>query len=259
MKIRKSLLKQLIKEEIAKIVALFEGIHDPGILKAVFVTGGTGSGKTFVSNEILGVPDKLSFSVQGLKTLNSDTAYEHFLKKMGYGTKISQLDPKSMSFVTSDAPESPRGIAKGIVSRQKKLYTGGRLGLIIDGTGKDVEKIGRQRRELNQLGYDTYMIFVNTSLEKALDRNEKRDRTVPPEMAKKLWHKAQENIGKFQNMFKGNITVIDNSKDVVGGKLDLPRRAVSTVKKFVAQPVRNPIGKQWIKDQKAIIKNRSKQ
>ena len=50
------------------------------------------------------------------------------------------------------------------------MWVDGRLGVIIDGTGKDVNKIGRQKRLLDQIGYDTYMIFVNTSLEIAQEK-----------------------------------------------------------------------------------------
>ena len=53
------------------------------------------------------------------------------------------------------------------------------LGIIIDGTGKDIGKIGRQKKLLDQLGYETMMIFVNTSLEVAQQRNKERRRTLP--------------------------------------------------------------------------------
>ena len=52
-------------------------------------------------------------------------------------------------------------------------YLNGRLGLIIDGTGKDYDKIATQATQLKQLGYDAYDI-VNTSLDTALERKAKR-------------------------------------------------------------------------------------
>ena len=58
--------------------------------------------------------------------------------------------------------------------RDNPNYIEGRLGLIIDGTGKDFEKITRRARNLEALGYDTHMIFVNTSLDVALQRNAER-------------------------------------------------------------------------------------
>ena len=51
----------------------------------------------------------------------------------------------------------------------------GRLGMVVDGTGRDYDKIKNQVAQLRQLGYDCYMIFVNTSLDVALERNSKRE------------------------------------------------------------------------------------
>ena len=65
---------------------LNEGIYDPGIFKAVFTAGGPGSGKSYVAGEIFGIPKKLNVSVSGLKTVNSDTEFEFFLKKYGFET-----------------------------------------------------------------------------------------------------------------------------------------------------------------------------
>ena len=46
----------------------------------------------------------------------------------------------------------------------------GRLGMVVDGTGRDYDKIKNQVAQLRQLGYDCYMIFVNTSLDVALEK-----------------------------------------------------------------------------------------
>ena len=58
------------------------------------------------------------------------------------------------------------------------------------------------------------MIFVNTSLSVALERNAKRERSVPEYITKKSWEAVQGNIGRFQNLFgMGNMVIVDNSKD----------------------------------------------
>ena len=79
----------------------------------------------------------------------------------------------------TEPADSPRQKAKRIKSAKEKLYTKGRLGLLIDGTGDDYNKIKKKRQELVNLGYDTYMIFINTSLEVAQQRNAQRDRKLP--------------------------------------------------------------------------------
>ena len=83
--------------------------------------------------------------------------------------------------------------------------------MVIDGTGKEYQKIKKQRAALMRLGYDTMMIFVNTNLETALDRNAKRSRSLAPDKVKVFWAQAQDNIGKYQNLFGRNFIVVDNS------------------------------------------------
>ena len=106
-----------------------------------------------------------------MKIINSDIAFEKKLKDAGLSTDIRELDP--------EVRDEIRGRSKRITAKQKANYLNGRLGLIIDGTGKDYDKIATQATELKQLGYDVHMIFVNTSLDTALERNAKRDRKVP--------------------------------------------------------------------------------
>ena len=92
------------------------------------------------------------------------------------------LKRAGLSLKMPASEEEPRDVvrsrAKDITSKQKANYIEGRLGLIIDGTGREAEKILYQKRQLEELGYDTYMIFVNTSLDVALQRNAERARSV---------------------------------------------------------------------------------
>ena len=65
---------------------LIEGVYDKGILKAVFMAGGPGSGKSYVASQLFGIPKKINVSVSGLKTVNSDTEFEALLRKYGFET-----------------------------------------------------------------------------------------------------------------------------------------------------------------------------
>ena len=90
-------------------------------------------------------------------------------------------------------------------------YVEGRLGLVIDGTGKNADRLMDQARQLEEIGYDTHMIFVNTSLDVALQRNAQRARSVPESIVVKSWKDVQSNIGKFNNFFKGRMVIVDNN------------------------------------------------
>ena len=174
---------------------LQEGLYDPNIFKAFFLAGGPGSGKSYVVKKTTGGT--------GLKSVNSDEAFEHLLKKAGLSLK---MPPEEF-----ERKEVQRARAKEVTKAKQKNYLEGRLGLIIDGTGKDADKILKQKAGLEELGYDTYMIFVNTSLDVALQRNAARSRSLAEPMVVKSWKDVQANIGKFSNMFRAGFIVVDNN------------------------------------------------
>jgi len=208
---------------------LQEGINDPNIFKAFFLAGGPGSGKSYVVRKTTGGT--------GLRIINSDDAFELYLKKAG----LSQKMPKS--------EEEPRDVerkrAKKVTKARQANYVEGRIGLIIDGTGKDYDKIAKQSIQLRQLGYDTHMIFVNTSLDTALARNAKRDRSVPEDITVKSWKSVQSNIGKFSQHFRQNFLVVDNNDS----DEDVMTPVFKQIQGLLKKKVKNHIAKQWVMQQ----------
>jgi len=236
-----------------KTVKLFEqfiaeGIHDKNILKAFFMAGGPGSGKSYVAGGLFGFEQENLQTVSlstGLKIINSDQAFEFELKKMDINPKdLATMDPELFNQLAG-AVDSPRAKAKRITNLKKKLYTGGRLGMVIDGTGDNSDSIARKKEELEELGYDTYMLFVNTSLNVALARNAKRSRSLPEDLVTSTWQAVQNNLGKFQAEFGiQNLIIMDNSEDS-GPDFNKTEKEINKVLK---RPIQNPIGKQWIKE-----------
>ena len=174
---------------------LQEGVYAPNIFKAFFLAGGPGSGKSSVVRRTTGGT--------GLKVVNSDAAFESLLKKAGLSLK---MPPEEF-----ERKEKVRAHAKELTAKRQANYLDGRLGLIIDGTGRQSSKILRQKSSLEELGYDTYMIFVNTSIDVALERNEKRARSLQSSFVIKSWKDVQSNIGAFNNMFRKGFIVVDNN------------------------------------------------
>jgi predicted kinase len=233
---------------------LNEGVYDPGILKAFFMAGGPGSGKSYVATEIFDFPKGAVSSVSyatGLKLVNNDNAFEKGLKDAGYSpSDLSKLakDPEEWSKVMTI-----RDKAKNVTRRMQNNYIGGRLGQVIDGTGKNFDKIKGHRRLYQDLGYDTYMVFVNTSLEIALERNQMRERKLEDSMVEKMWRDVQDNLGKFQKLFGADrMLIVDNSE--YGG--NILQQIEKQVSKHLNKPIKNPLGKRWIQDQ-LIDKKRS--
>jgi cytidylate kinase len=209
-----------------------EGPNDPHIFKAVFLAGGPGSGKSYVSGKLL--------SGTGLRVVNSDDIYEYLMKKQDLA-----LDPET---IFSPQGQEIRGRAKELTKARRGHYLDGRIGIIIDGTGKDVAKVKKESDALRALGYETMMLFVNTSLDVAQDRNQQRERSLDPAQVEKMWNAVQQNIMAFQQVFGApNFHVIDNS-----GGLEDPERAAEfnkvykEIQKFINQPPKSKAAKDWL-------------
>lgn len=248
-----------LKEILNKIIQsnyLIEGVDDPGILKCIFMAGGPGSGKSFTAEEIFGIDRrfKASFAQSGLKVINSDIAFEAQLKKNGINPKelgrIEKEEPELWKKIT-EVPNGIRDRAKQITRAQQNFYEAGRLGLIIDGTGGDFAKIKKQKKHAESLGYDCMMVFVNTSLEVAKERNRGRDRTLSDELVTSIWKECQENMGKFQTLFGAkDYRIIDNT--TYGPPPSAVQKAIN---EFMRRPVYNPIGKKWVETARALKKS----
>ena len=216
---------------------LKEGLYDPNIFKAFFLAGGPGSGKTFVTRS--------AFGGTGLRMINSDNAFEVALKKNNLSLKMPEDE--------SEARDIVRARAKATTGNIMDLSIKGRLGMVVDGTGRDYDKIKTQKAMLDQLGYDCYMIFVNTSLDVALERNARRERSVPEYITRKSWTQVQSNIGRFQNTFgMSNMIIVDNSKDerelttIVMNKVD------KSVRRLLSNKIKSYTAKRWMATERRL-------
>ena len=178
-----------------------EGVYDPSIFKAFFLGGGPGSGKSWVSKSALGG--------MGLKVIDSDGAFESKLRKEKLTLNFAAHDDKEII-----ARDKIRSRAKQIAGMQLGMALEGRLGIIIDSTARDVEKISGQAQNLRAIGYDIHMVFVNTTLEVALERNRSRPRQLPDAIVINSHKQIQKNLGKLQRIFgHRNFLIVDNNQD----------------------------------------------
>ena len=106
-----------------------------------------------------------------------------------------------------------RDRSKQVAGMQLSMALQGRLGLIIDSTARDVEKVQSEAKRLRSLGYDIHMVFVNTSLDVALQRNRDRPRSLPDAIIINSHKQIQKNMGKLQRIFgMRNFVVVDNNE-----------------------------------------------
>tara|TARA_A200000159_G_scaffold164905_1_gene197218 strand:- start:341 stop:1738 length:1398 start_codon:yes stop_codon:yes gene_type:complete len=176
-----------------------EGVYDPGTFKAVFFSGGPGSGKSTVV-------DKLSLKALGLKLVNTDKAFENGLKKAGMS-----LDLRGADFNKVDPI---RAKAKSITTKNMDSYIRGRLGMIFDTTSANIKKVEDYKKMLDKLGYESKMIFVNASLDNAQKRNSMRSRKLPAMIVQGDWQNAQKNANALRKIFKRDFVEISNDDDL---------------------------------------------
>ena len=250
-----------------------EGVFDPQILKCIFMAGGPGSGKSYSADTLLGqhanqifgltkgkndvsIFANASFLPGGMKYVNSDRLFEKALAAAGISAgdleQIYKDNPAryKAQIVGPPDPEQPynpasiRTVEKDRLKRLKAPYEAERLGLLVDGTGKSRKKITGQKERAEAMGYDTYMIFVNTTLEVAKERNQKRARTLPedgPDGLIAMWQACQDNLEYYQQLFGKNFALVNNN--VYGPP---PEEIKADVERFIESPVENPKGQEWI-------------
>ncbi len=210
---------------------LAEGVYDRSVFKAFFLAGGPGSGKSWVSTRTLGGA--------GMKVINSDSAFEALLKK-----ERMSLDFKGYSESELVRRDEIRAKAKRMTALSLNAAIEGRLGLILDSTARNVARIESERAYMKALGYDTFMVFVNTTREVALVRNQERARKLPDAIVISNHKQVQANIGKLQNMFgNNNFAIIDNNK----AKEDVNAKVYKAVRKLVNREPSSKEAKDWLK------------
>jgi predicted kinase len=157
------------------------GLHEDttrGHFKAIFVTGGPGSGKDVVIREAIA---------------ESRIVELNFIQARDYLGDKQKLSEKTGDF------------------RREAIRNRGPL--IINGPADDREKLSYVKEELEELGYETLMVFVNTTNEASKERNTLLSRMMVESVRQDKWLKAQENTKYFNEMFT-NFVSFDNTGDI---------------------------------------------
>lgn len=208
--------------------SLIESINDKGIFKALFIVGMPYAGKSYTVSQISGDISP--------RIVNTDRPLEHLAKMKGI--KLSD--------------EVEASILRGLVDKSKILnskslinYIDSMLPLIVDGTSADISNILQRIGTLQYFGYDVGIIFVNVSLETALDRlkNSGRERSVPQEFIKFVGEKYEEDKEYIKKNIR-DIYEVDNNGVLTDNVI---KKLYNHAKDFYSAPIENPIGNRHIK------------
>ena len=200
-----------------RINEILEGPHDPYQYKAIFFAGSPGAGKTYVARKLAGV-------FQGLKQVNMDIIFKHLMTKKNLSWKMPPEEEPER--------EIQRQRSKELVSKQQQSLSDSGLGLLVDSTGRIYETVEKIKNSLEDKGYETTMVFVNTDLQTALRRNKQRERQLPDELIHKNFEVIEQNLGRFQRLFN-DVHLIDNSESAQNTMPEQLERVEKDIRKFL--------------------------
>jgi len=207
---------------------LNEGIEDRGILKAMFLAGTPGAGKSYTVK-------KLKDGTIEPKVVNTDRFFEHFGKKLG---------------IKLDTDENADNLWKMYEDKIYLLnknslghYLNSMLPLIIDGTSVSPNNLLLRVGILESLGYDTSMVYIDTDLDTALKRNDSRPRRVPEDFIIKSYHMIQKSEDFYKRKFSHFLKIRNNDGEMND---DIILNSFRKVSGFFKSPVSNPVGQEVV-------------
>jgi cytidyltransferase-like protein len=206
-----------LMHDTRKGMGLHENVYR-GQFRAIFVTGGPGSGKDIIIREAIA---------------DSRIVELNFIQAKEYLCDKQKLSEKSNDY------------------RREALRNRGPL--IINGPADDIEKIDYIKEELEELGYETMMIFVNTTNEVSKERNSLLSRMMVESVRYDKWLKAQENTKYFTKAFNSFIT-FDNTDKIDNKEQDI-HEIYQTTKSFLDLKVINETVEDWIERNKKLVIN----
>lgn len=188
------------------------GLHedvDRGMFKAIFVTGGPGSGKDVIIREAI---------AEGRITeLN-------FVQAIDYLGDKQKLSEQSKDF------------------RREAIRNRGPL--IINGPADNNERVMQIKESLEEIGYETMMVFVDTSDEVSKERNSLLSRMMVESVRQDKWAKSQRNTKYFTEVFT-KFVPFDNTGDIESKEEDIHDIYEST-RDFLDSRISNEVAEDWL-------------
>ena len=216
---------------------LMEQVNRP---KAIILAGAPGAGKGYILSGL---------DLGNMPVLNVDNTYIDNLKKANVSLDLKNASPEERSkaaIAMADANKQFKGKVKDTIE--------GRESFILDGTAASVKKTQELKNELEDVGYDVFMLYVYTDLERSLKQNQDRfeksggkDRSLAPAIVLRTWASVTSNFKPYEAMFGDNFVSVANTledeklsdvADIIKKYLD-PFKPTGTKPKTDAQKARS--------------------
>ena len=205
-----------------------ESIEDKGILKAVFLAGSPGAGKSYTVSKIA------DGSIEP-RIVNTDKFFEFLSSKAKQ--KLSTVEG------ADEAWEFMSDKTKHLTMSSLGQYLNSMLPLIIDGTSSNPNNLLMRVGILESLGYDVSMVYVKTDLDTAIKRVNSRNRKVPEEFIVKVFNEMQESEDFYKGKFSTFVEINNNDGELTDAAITA---AFKKMRSFYTQDVKNPVGKRIV-------------
>jgi adenylate kinase family enzyme len=180
--------------------------------KAIILAGAPGAGKSSVVGDII--------SDLGLKVLNIDDHFIKNLKDTGVSLDLKKADSEGRSKAAVAMQQAQKSYQEELSQEIEK-----RGNIVIDGTAASYKKTESLKTTLENAGYDVLMVYVYSSLEKSLSKNEDRferskgeDRSLMPQIVMQTWASVTKNFIPYLNLFGGNFIATTKDEGLVDAK-----------------------------------------
>lgn len=211
--------------EFTLLQQMQESINDRGKMKAIFVCGTPGAGKSYTVNAI-------TDGQMSPRIVNSDKMYE-FLGRIGR-TNIGD----------STGWSNVRDTVRQTTQRQLALYINSLLPIFVDSTSANPSAVLRRKGILEAFGYDVGIVWVDTNLETALARAAQRERHVPEDYIRMTVERAAEAREFITAQFDWKVTINNGDGELTDKVI---KTAYNATQSFFNAPISNPIGKRVLR------------
>ena len=172
--------------------------------KAIILAGAPGAGKGFILSGL---------DLGNLKVLNVDNEYINLLKKANVSLDLKNASPEGRSKAAIAMAQANKEF-KGKVAATIE----GKESFILDGTAASVKQTANLKNELEEAGYDVFMLYIYTDLERSLKQNQDRfeksdgkDRSLAPAIVLRTWASVTSNFKPYEAMFGDNFVSVANT------------------------------------------------
>ena len=174
--------------------------------KAIILAGAPGAGKGYILKGL---------DLGGLKVLNVDNIYINLLKKANVSLDLKNATPEERSKQAKQMAVANKEFKGDIAATIE-----GKQSFVLDGTAASYNQTNKLKTELEEAGYEVFMLYVYTDLERSLKQNQDRfeksggeDRSLAPAIVMRTWKSVTQNYAPYKNLFGDNFVSVANTLD----------------------------------------------